>query len=227
MRRHLAFAVLMGLTACTHHVPPPSHVAESTAARAVGVYRAIAESIYVGSTKRVVAVSTASLDSACTSVRCDALAARWGVETLWWATGDSSEARDARNDLLARAAPPFDVGAVAVGRVMLLEADPGDVTPAGRRHVRVGALSRRACGRLWRRAHVACGIQPAGAHGGGVRGLALRPYLRPHVGRGASGHQRFHMVGGRNASAIVASKVGRALIALPAGGFLVLRQIVV
>lgn len=127
MRRHFAFSVVVGLTACMHHVPPHLPVSGSAAPRAIAVYRAIAESIYVGTTKRVVAVSTASLDSACTSARCDALAARWGVETLWWATGDSSEARDARNDLLARAAPPFDVGAVALGRVMLLEADPGDV----------------------------------------------------------------------------------------------------
>lgn len=129
MRRHFAFVVMMGLTGCMHRVPPDPLESGSAAPRAIAVYRVIAESIYVGSTKRVVAVSTASLDSACTSARCDGLAARWGVETLWWATGDSTEARDSRNDLLARAAPPFDVGAVSLGRVMLLEADPGDVPP--------------------------------------------------------------------------------------------------
>jgi type IV secretory pathway TrbD component len=103
----------------------------STAPRAIAVYRAIAESIYVGSTKRVVAVATTSLDSACMTVTCTDLAARWGVETLWWARGDSSEARAARADLLARAAPPFDVRAVAVGQAMLFEADAGDVPPDG------------------------------------------------------------------------------------------------
>ena len=99
------------------------------APRAIAVYRAIAESIYVTTTGRVVAVAGASLDSACTTLRCGDLAARWGVETLWWAKGDSTEARDSRDDLLARAAPPFDIRAVARGRAMLLEADAGDVPP--------------------------------------------------------------------------------------------------
>jgi hypothetical protein len=126
------FAVAWSVTACagavhaSHDSPPPN-----TAPRAIAVYRAIAESIYVGTTKRVVAVATTSLDSACVSVTCADLAARWGVETLWWARGDSSEARDARADLLARAAPPFDVRAVIVGQAMLLEADAGDVPSEG------------------------------------------------------------------------------------------------
>jgi hypothetical protein len=51
----------------------------SAAPRAIAVYRAIAESIYVGSTKRVVAVATTSLDSACATVTCADLAARWGA----------------------------------------------------------------------------------------------------------------------------------------------------
>ena len=127
MQRHIAFAVMMCLAGCMHHGSAEPAVPGSAAPRAIAVYRTIAESIYVGSTRRVVAVSTASLDSACTSADCGALAARWGVETLWWATGDSTEAYDARADLLARAAPPFDVGVVARGRAMLLEADPGDV----------------------------------------------------------------------------------------------------
>jgi hypothetical protein len=38
----------------------------------------------------------------------------------------SSSARDARADLLARAAVPLDIRAVPNGRPMLLEADPGD-----------------------------------------------------------------------------------------------------
>jgi hypothetical protein len=95
------------------------------------VYRAIAESIYVATTKRVVAVASTSLDSACTAIACADLAARWGVETLWWARGDSTEARDARTDLLARAAPPFDVRAVTLGQAMLFEADAGDVPSEG------------------------------------------------------------------------------------------------
>jgi hypothetical protein len=101
----------------------------STAPRAIAVYRAIAESIYVRSTGHVVAVATVSLDSACVEASCADLAARWGVEPLWWAHGDSSEARDARSDLLARGSAPLDIRAVPRGRPMLLETDTGDIPP--------------------------------------------------------------------------------------------------
>jgi hypothetical protein len=127
MRRLLTLAVALVLAGCTHRVPSAPEAPGSAAPRAIAVYRAIAESIYVGTTNRVVAVARTSLDSTCSAAQCADLAARWGVETLWWATGDSTEARDSRADLLARAALPFDVRAVTYGRAMLLEADPGDV----------------------------------------------------------------------------------------------------
>ena len=118
------------LAACARPAPEaPAPAPSSTAPRAIAVYRAIAESIYVRSTGRVVAVATVSLDSACSETRCSDLAARWGVEDLWWAHGDSAEARDARADLLARGSAPLDIRAVPLGRPMLLEADPGDVPP--------------------------------------------------------------------------------------------------
>jgi hypothetical protein len=107
----------------------PAGPISSTGPRAIAVYRAIAESIYVRSTGRVVAVATTSLDSTCVESRCAGLAERWGVDALWWARGDSTEARDARADLLARVAAPLDIRAVSLGRPMLLEADPGDVPP--------------------------------------------------------------------------------------------------
>ncbi|MFL5606085.1 MAG: hypothetical protein ACJ8AD_06535 [Gemmatimonadaceae bacterium] len=110
--------------------PAPHSPPSSTGPRAIAVYRAIAESIYVRSTGRVVAVATTSLDSACVERSCAELAERWGVDPLWWARGDSSEARAARSDLLARVAAPIDIRAVTVGRPMLLETDPGDVPPA-------------------------------------------------------------------------------------------------
>ena len=126
----LLIATLVG--ACARPAPEaPAPVPSSTAPRAIAVYRAIAESIYVRSTGRVVAVATVSLDSACNETRCADLAARWGVEELWWAHGDSADARDARTDLLARGAAPLDIRAVPLGRPMLLEADPGDVPPPG------------------------------------------------------------------------------------------------
>jgi hypothetical protein len=126
MRRVLL--LLLALTGgCAHPSshPPPS----STGPRALAVYRAIAESIYVRSTGRVIAVATTSLDSTCVERSCADLAARWGVDPLWWARGDSSEARAARSDLLARVAAPIDIRAVSLGRPMLLETDPGDVPP--------------------------------------------------------------------------------------------------
>ncbi|MEP6732664.1 MAG: hypothetical protein ABJE10_18615 [bacterium] len=132
LRGARAALLLITLGACARPAPHSLETAPSNAApRAIAVYRAIAESIYVATTKRVVAVASTSLDSACTAQICSSLAARWGVETLWWARGDSTEARDARADLLARAAPPFDVRAVAFGQSMLLEADAGDVPPEG------------------------------------------------------------------------------------------------
>jgi hypothetical protein len=118
------------LAACARPAPEtPAPAPSSTGPQAIAVYRAIAESIYVRSTGRVVAVATASLDSACGEARCADLASRWGIEALWWASGDSSEARDARADLLSRVAAPLDIRAVPLGRPMLLEADPGDVPP--------------------------------------------------------------------------------------------------
>jgi hypothetical protein len=118
------------LAACARPSPEaPAPAPSSTTPRAIAVYRAIAESIYVRSTGRVVAVATASLDSACGEVRCADLASRWGVDPLWFARGDSTEALDARADLLARVAAPLDIRAVPMGRPMLLEADPGDVPP--------------------------------------------------------------------------------------------------
>jgi hypothetical protein len=128
----IALSAVVIVAACSRavHAPVATNT-PSTAPRAIAVYRAVAESIYVSTTKRVVAVASTSLDSACVAVTCADLAARWGVETLWWARGDSSEARDARDDLLARAAPPFDVRAVAMGQAMLFEADAGDVPSEG------------------------------------------------------------------------------------------------
>src|SRR3954465_1179573 len=130
MRSLPLLLLAVSLSACTHHAPEaPAPPPSSTAPRAIAVYRAIAESIYVRSTGRVVAVATASLDSACAEASCADLMERWGGAQLWWAHGDSSEARDARADLLARATMPLDIRAVPLGRPMLLEADPGDVPP--------------------------------------------------------------------------------------------------
>jgi hypothetical protein len=127
-----AVVATSALLACSRNAPvTPGLAPPGVSARAISVYRAIAESIYVNTTGRVVAVATTSLDSTCAQAACGDLASRWGVESLWWARGDSTEARDARADLLAHAAAPFDMRAVARGRAMLLETDAGDVPPKG------------------------------------------------------------------------------------------------
>ena len=119
------WAAALVLVACGGRAPRT--VPGTVAARDLAVYRAIAESIYVRSTNRVVAVANAPLDTTCDVATCADLRTRWGVGTLWWARGDSSEARDAAADLLARAADPVDVRSVSTGRPMLLETDAGDV----------------------------------------------------------------------------------------------------
>ena len=149
--RSLSRLLLAVLAAgCVRPAPPaPARALSSTGPRAIAVYRTIAESIYVRSTGRVVAVATTSLDSTCAAPQCAGLAERWGVEPLWWAQGDSSEARDARADLLARVAAPLDVSAVPLGRPMLLQADPGDVPPPeadGREWSRFRATHAEAAG---------------------------------------------------------------------------------
>jgi hypothetical protein len=128
MRTPSRLLVAALLTACTRPAPEAPAPAR-TLPRTIAAYRAIAESIYVRSTGRVVAIATTSLDGACQERECLELAARWGVEALWWAQGDSVEARDARADLLAQASAPLDIHAVPLGRPMLLETDPGDVPP--------------------------------------------------------------------------------------------------
>jgi hypothetical protein len=119
----LAFLV----AACSR--PAPVTAPSPVVPRTLAVYRAIAESIYVGTTGRVIAVSTAPLDTTCSKVTCEPLTSRWGLDMLWWARGDTSSARAARDDLLSRAASPLSLRGVTNGRPMLLEADPGDVPP--------------------------------------------------------------------------------------------------
>ncbi len=123
-RRILLVALIAG---CTHR--PPETAPSVAVHRTLAVYRAIAESIYVNTTGRVVAVASAPLDTTCTGSDCQPLASRWGLDLLWWARGDTSSARAARDDLLARSANPLSLRGLALSGGMLLETDPGDVPP--------------------------------------------------------------------------------------------------
>lgn len=131
----LPVALLLTLVAggCVRRAAPapaPATLA-SNGPRALSVYRAIAESVYVRTTNRVVAVAATTLDTTCSAATCVPLAARWGMETVWWGSDHTEGAVDARNDLLARAGEVVTIGAAAAGHPLLFEADPGDVPPAG------------------------------------------------------------------------------------------------
>ena len=128
MRRiSVIVASALVIAGCAHQRP---RTTPSTAMhRTMDVYRTIAESIYVSTTGRIVAVSTAPLDTVCSARNCEPLAARWGLDPLWWARGDSSAARATRDDLLARATNPVALSGITNGRPMLLETDAGDVPP--------------------------------------------------------------------------------------------------
>ena len=123
--------IAFALAACARNAPmAPVVIAPSLSPRELSVYRAIAESVYVHTTGRVVAVAATSLDTACAREPCGDLASRWGVETLWWAKGDSTEAREARADLLGHASSSLDMRSVTRGRAMLLDTDAGDIPPS-------------------------------------------------------------------------------------------------
>lgn len=59
-------------------------------ARTIAVYRTVADSIYVRTTERPVAVVTTTLDTTCTTVPCIDVIERWGLASLWWAGSDST-----------------------------------------------------------------------------------------------------------------------------------------
>jgi hypothetical protein len=126
MRRIASLFAALTVVACTHN--PPRTTPNRELAQSVAVYRAIAESIYVTTTGRVIAVSTVPLDTTCAR-SCASLASRWGLDYLWWAHGDTTAAVAARDDLLSRAAKATSFGDVTAGRAMLLPTDPDDVPP--------------------------------------------------------------------------------------------------
>lgn len=85
-------------------------------ARTMAVYRMMAESIYVRTTGRPIAIADVSLGAACTSAPCQPIAEQWGLEPLRWDAADSSAAREAQADLLARSRRPLNLRAVPLGQ---------------------------------------------------------------------------------------------------------------
>lgn len=122
MRRSAALilsATIVTSTACAPAMRAPA--APALDARDIAVYRTVAESIYVRSTGgQPIGIVTTVLDTACATSSCPPLAARWGVERVWWTQADTVTAGAARQALLARAGHRIDVGPVALGRPQLV-----------------------------------------------------------------------------------------------------------
>src|SRR5258705_4197296 len=101
-RLPLLFVLVVALVSCRQRPvvqPLPQRRLANDAELAI--YRLLAESTYVRSTGRAVAVVSISIDSSCASTQCAPLAERWGVESPWWAAGaDSQRARSANSALL-------------------------------------------------------------------------------------------------------------------------------
>jgi hypothetical protein len=100
----------------------------TASARELAIYRTVAESVYVRSTGQTVAVAAMSLDTTCTGVLCEPVAARWGLDTTWWeAEGGSAAARSALADLRGKAGHTVDLGDVAVGHPRLITVPPNTI----------------------------------------------------------------------------------------------------
>jgi len=80
------------LVSCRQHpVLPPLPQRRLANDAELAIYRLLAESTYVRSTGRPVAVVSYSIDSACAGTACAPLAERWGVDSPWWASVADSQ----------------------------------------------------------------------------------------------------------------------------------------
>jgi hypothetical protein len=111
----LAVVVIAGCRHAPAEVAPAPQRRVANAAE-LAIYRTLAESTYVRSTGRPVAVLGTSLDSSCAGDACAPLARRWGLESPWWAAAaDSARALAANASLLRRSADTVDLRAIAEG----------------------------------------------------------------------------------------------------------------
>ena len=98
----------------------------------LAIYRLLAESTYVRSTGRPVAVVSTSIDSSCVGTTCAPLAQRWGVESPWWAAvADSQRARSANAALLRHAGDTVDLHAIGQGHEQILPIETREIPLAG------------------------------------------------------------------------------------------------
>jgi hypothetical protein len=131
-RRTTLLVVAIAMTAC-RHAPAniePKPMRRAANADELAIYRTLAESTYVRSTGRPVAVLSTSLDSSCTGTACASLASRWGVESPWWAAAaDTQRARAANEALIRRSADTVDLHAIAEGHTEIIALANKDVPP--------------------------------------------------------------------------------------------------
>lgn len=120
----LAGVFAASVAGCVRRASLAPSPARSADAAETAIYRLVAESVYVGNTGRAVGVVTTPLDTTCPTEPCHPLAARWGLDPLWWADGDSTSALAERHDLLARVATPVALGGVAAGQPLLQTVAP-------------------------------------------------------------------------------------------------------
>ena len=124
-QRLAAVLAVVAVAACSHQPPTTAPGPVRTAAGPeLSIYRTVAESIYVRTTKRSVGVVTAPLDTTCATAQCRPLLTRWGLDPLWWASGDSSAARTARQNLLAGTARAISLADVSQGQPLLQSVAP-------------------------------------------------------------------------------------------------------
>lgn len=122
-------SLLASIVSCrragTVRLGPQRHVATTAE---VAIYRLLADSTYIRSTGRPVAVLTTSLDSACADTACAPLVRRWGVESPWWATAaDSLSVIGANEALLRRSADTIDLRAVGAGHDGIVMIAAGEI----------------------------------------------------------------------------------------------------
>lgn len=133
-RRRLPVLLLtVALVACRQHPSLPPLPQRRLANDAeLAIYRLLAESTYVRSTGRPVAVVSTSIDSSCAGAECQPLARRWGVESPWWAAvADSQRARSANAALLRHAGDTVDLHAIGQGHEQILPIETREIPIAG------------------------------------------------------------------------------------------------
>ena len=104
-------------------------------ARTLAVYRTVADSVYVRTTQRTVAVLTAPLDTTCAApmvgsqlagLPCAPLAERWAIDGLRWDGADAAETASVRRSWLANSGRKIDLHAVPAGWPYLVPIEPSD-----------------------------------------------------------------------------------------------------